>query len=200
MAKENANNTIDEMDKPLPLWVIILLPIYGGVFLALITFPIAKDWGWPEGWAFVITFAINVGISYFYINKKNPRVLRNRMKLKKEGLTAGLKKSAGSDKFILPITSVGFFGAVIFLGLNHRYGWTSIPFAVEMIGLAAANAGLIIMDVAILQNAFASKILDINKGQELVDTGLYAISATLSIRVPSYGSRRCQSHWDRGGG
>ena len=37
------------------------------------------------------------------------------------------------------------------------------------------------MDIAILQNAFASKILDINKGQELIDTGLYA-----HVRHPLY--------------
>ena len=181
MAKASVNNPVDEMDKPLPLWVMIILPIYGGVFLALITFPIANDWGWLEGWAFVITFVINIAVSYVYINKKNPRVIRNRMKVKKEGITARTKKSAGSDKFIVPITGLGFFGAMILSGLNHRYGWTSIPFAVEMIGLAVVNAGMIIMDIAMLQNAFASKLLDIKKGQELVDTGLYA-----HVRHPLY--------------
>ncbi len=181
MTKGNVNNTVDKMDKPLPLWVMIIIPIYGGVFLALITFPVAKDWGWLEGWAFVITYAINIGVSYFYINKKNPRVIRNRMKLKKEGLTAATRKFAGSDKFIFPFAALGIFGAMIIPGLNHRYGWASIPFVVEMIGLAVVNAGMIIMGIAMLQNAFASKILDINKGQELVDTGLYA-----HVRHPLY--------------
>ena len=43
------------------------------------------------------------------------------------------------------------------------------------------NVGLVIMNIAVLQNSFASKILDINKGQTLVDTGLYA-----HIRHPLY--------------
>ena len=51
----------------------------------------------------------------------------------------------------------------------------------EMIGLAVANVGLIIMDIAILQNAYASKLLDINKGQELIDTEMYA-----HVRHPLY--------------
>jgi protein-S-isoprenylcysteine O-methyltransferase Ste14 len=181
MAKENVNKPVDEMDKPLPLWVMIILPIYGGVLLALITFPIAKDWRWLEGWAFVITFVINIAASYFYINKKNPRVIRNRMKLKKEGLTSITKKSAGSDNFILPFLSVGFFGALILPAFDHRYGWSSIPFMVEMIALVLTNIGMIIMDIAMLQNAFASKLLDIKKGQELIDTGLYA-----HVRHPLY--------------
>jgi protein-S-isoprenylcysteine O-methyltransferase Ste14 len=40
---------------------------------------------------------------------------------------------------------------------------------------------LIIMDIAILQNSFASKLLDINKDQMLIDTGLYA-----HVRHPLY--------------
>ena len=181
MVQKNAKDEIKTMDKHLPLWVMIIIPIYAGVFLSLLTFPIASDWGWLEGWAFIITFAINIGLSYFYINKNNPRVLRNRIKIKKEGLTTATKKSAGSDKCIMPFTGLGFIGAMILPGLDYRYGWTSIPFAVEMIGLAAVNAGAIIMDIAILQNSYASKLLDIKQGQKLVDTGLYA-----HVRHPLY--------------
>ena len=169
------------MDKPLSIWFILVIPVYVVVLLSVFLFPIAKDWGWFEAWAFITTFAINVLVSYFIINKKNPRVLRNRMKVKKEGLTSITKKSAGSDKFILPFLSVGFFGALILPAFDHRFGWSSIPFMVEMIALVLTNIGMIIMDIAMLQNAFASKLLDINKGQELVDTGLYA-----RVRHPLY--------------
>jgi len=43
------------------------------------------------------------------------------------------------------------------------------------------NIGLIIMGIAMVQNAFASKLLDINKGQKLIDTGLYG-----HVRHPLY--------------
>jgi len=181
MAKENLKNTVDKMDKPLPPWVILVIPIYAGAIFSVILFPIAKDWGWLEAWIYIIAFAINIGVSYFIINKKNPRVIRNRMKVKKEGLTSLTKWSAGSDKFILPILSVGFVGALILPAFDHRYGWSSMPFMVEMIGLVLSNAGMVIMDIAMLQNAFASKLLDINKGQELIDSGLYA-----RVRHPLY--------------
>ncbi|MBN1875822.1 MAG: isoprenylcysteine carboxylmethyltransferase family protein [Anaerolineae bacterium] len=169
------------LDKPFPLWWILLLPIYAGGFLSLFLFPVAGDWRWFEGWAYTLIFAINMGISYAIINQKNPRVLRNRAKLKKEGLTAATQKSAGSDRFIMPIMSVGFFGALIVPGLAHRFGWASIPLALEMAGLVLSNVGLVIMNIAILQNSFASKLLDINKDQVLIDTGLYA-----HVRHPLY--------------
>ena len=181
MEKENTRPKINPMDKPLPLWVILMIPIYVGGSFAIILFPIAQDWGWLEAWIFIITFAINITLSYFLINKENPRVIRNRMKVKKEGLTSFTKKSAGSDKYILHFLGIGFFGALILPAFDYRFEWTSVPFAVEMIGLVMVNAGTIIMDIAMLQNAFASKLLDINKGQTLIDTGLYA-----HIRHPLY--------------
>jgi len=181
MAKENVKNTIDKMDKPIPIWVILVIPFYAGALFSVILFPIAKDWGWLEAWLYIIVFAINIGVSYFIINKKNPRVIRNRMKVKKEGLTSLTKRSAGSDKFIMPILSVGFIGALILPAFDHRYGWSSTPFMVKMIGLVVSNAGMVLMDIAMLQNAFASKLLDINKGQTLIDTGLYS-----HVRHPLY--------------
>ncbi|MCJ7622187.1 MAG: hypothetical protein MUO76_01695 [Anaerolineaceae bacterium] len=162
------------MEKPLPLVVILLIPIYVVVMFSVILFPISKDWGWIEAWLFILMFSANITTSYFLINKKNPRVIRNRMKVKKEGLTSLTKKSAGSDAYILPFLSIGFLGALILPAVDFRLNWTSIPFIVEMIGLAVVNIGMIIMDIAMLQNAFASKILDINKGQTLIDSGLYA--------------------------
>ena len=179
MENETARDV--SLDEPLPLWLMLLLPVYAGAVLSLFLFPFAGDWRWFEGWALVITFAVNIGISYLIINQKNPRVLRNRMKLKKEGLTAATRKSAGSDRFVMPMMSVGFFGALIVPGLAHRFGWPTISLALEMIGLVGFNVGLIIMDVAILQNSFASKLLDINKDQVLIDTGLYA-----HVRHPLY--------------
>jgi protein-S-isoprenylcysteine O-methyltransferase Ste14 len=179
MEKETARD--ESMDKPLPLWFTLSIPIWAGGLLAISCFPAAGDWCWLEGWAFIITFAINIGIGYIIINKRNPRVLRNRAKLKKEGLTDATKESAGSDRYIMPIMSVGFFGAFILPGLAYRFGWPSIPIAIEIAGLVLFNAGLIVMNAAILQNSYASKVLDINKGQVLVDTGLYA-----HVRHPLY--------------
>jgi protein-S-isoprenylcysteine O-methyltransferase Ste14 len=169
------------MDKPLPLWFMVIMPFYAGGILALLLFPAAGDWKWLNGWAYIITFALNITISYSIINKENPRVLRNRMKLKKKGLTSATRQSAESDRFLMPFMGVGFFGAFILPGLAHRYGWSSISLPLEIAGLVLTNVGLIIMNVAILQNSYASKLLDINQGQVLVDTGLYA-----QVRHPLY--------------
>ena len=181
MSDETLPNKIDKMDKPLPLWGIALIPVYISALFIIILFPLAQDWGWIEAWLFIISFVVNFTISYYLINKKNPRVIRNRMKTKKSGITEKTKKSSRSDRFIMPFLSIGFFGAIILPPFDYRFQWTTIPFYGEMIGLGILNFGLVIMDFAMVQNAYASKILDINKDQKLINTGLYA-----HVRHPLY--------------
>ena len=181
MSTETSQNDIDKYDKPLPLWSRALIPVYISIMFIIILFPFAQDWAWIEAWLFIISFVINITISFYLINKKNPRVLRNRMKVKKVGVTEKTKSSAGSDKFIMPLLSIGFIGALILPIFDYRNQWSSIPFTMEIIGLVFFNIGLVIMDIAMVQNAYASKLLDINKDQKLIDTGLYS-----HVRHPLY--------------
>jgi len=81
----------------------------------------------------------------------------------------------------MPILAIGFIGAMILPVFDYRYQWSSIPFIVEIIELVILNIGIAIMDIAMVQNAYASKLLDINKGQKLIDTGLYG-----HVRHPLY--------------
>ncbi|MFN2145410.1 MAG: methyltransferase family protein [Anaerolineales bacterium] len=170
-----------DLDKPLPLIFMIFLPVYTGGLLAVAIFPLAGDWRWLEGWIFCISIGVILTIGFAYINKVNPRVLRNRMKTKKEGLTAITRRSAGSDRWIMPVMSIGFFTALMLPAWAHRQGWANLSFPVEMLGVLVMNIGVVILMVAMLQNAFASKILDINQDQQLVDTGLYS-----KVRHPLY--------------
>jgi len=181
MSNETPQNENNKSDKPLPLWTIALIPVYISVLFIIMFFPLAQDWLWIEAWLFTISFVINMTISFYLINKKNPRVLRNRMKVKKVGVTEKTKSSAGSDKFIMPILAIGFIGALLLPVFDYRNQWSSIPFTVEIISLVVTNIGLIIMDLAMVQNAYASKLLDINKDQKLIDTGLYS-----HVRHPLY--------------
>jgi protein-S-isoprenylcysteine O-methyltransferase Ste14 len=171
----------NKLDQPLPLWFMIILPFYAGGFLALLLLPAAGDWRWLEAWLVIISFAIVTTIFYTIINNRNPRVLRNRMKFKREGLGDEKETTAARDLVVMILLGLGFFGYLILAAFDHRYGWSNVPFGMEIIGLLLVNTGYVIMNFAMLQNAFASKLLDINQDQQLIDTGLYA-----QVRHPLY--------------
>ena len=172
---------IDKLDQPLPIWFIPFILIYMAVIFSLLVFLPAGDWAWLEGWIAVVSLSLVMTISMAILNQQNPRVLRNRMRMKKEGLNQETEKPASSDRFILPITGIGFLGAIIVPALGHRFGWYTLPFGVALFGMVMMNLGTTLVFVALNQNAHASKILDINKGQVLVDTGLYG-----KVRHPVY--------------
>ena len=170
-----------KLDQPFPWWFILLIPIYVVGALSLMLFPFAGDWSWLNGWLFLISLALNITIGYAIINQKNPRVLRNRAKLKKTGLTDKTRQAASSDRFIYPMMALGYFGAMILSSLGHRFGWVSLTLPIVLAGAVFLNVGVAIMNITQFQNAHASKVLDINEGQVLVDTGLYA-----HVRHPLY--------------
>lgn len=66
------------------------------------------------------------------------------------------------------------FGSIANADLNNFYKWGNVPLWIELIALIISNMGMLIVEKTQLENAYASKILDINKDQILIDSGLYA--------------------------
>lgn len=176
-----SNEAMDKLDQPYPFWLMLVYTVYLVGVMMLFTFPAAGTLNWLEGWLFVGTFCVHMTIYMFYTNQKNPRVLRNRSKTKKEGITAATKKSADSDRIVFPLLGIGMFGSVVVAGLGYRWGWYMLPLWATLMGTVLMHIGVYILNLATIQNAFASKLLDINKGQVLIDTGLYA-----HVRHPLY--------------
>ena len=119
MPQKIPQNNISKDDTPLPLWVIAILLLWITFVFIVIFILIAQDWAWIEAWLVMITFDINMTSSFYLINKKNPRVIRNRARLRKIGITEKTKSAAGSDKFIIPFLAIGFAGAIILPIFDH---------------------------------------------------------------------------------
>ena len=184
------STVVDKMDKPLPWYFIAIVPIYGSVFIAICVFPLATwswnpfAWTWIEGWVFLIVFAVWMYLYVSFLNKRDPRVLRNRMKHRKEKKMEDetSKQASASDKWILPLFGLAFFLTFIITDLDHLLNWSIMfPILLEIIGFVILGIGLYLIALAQLQNAYASKVLDIREGQKLIDTGLYA-----HVRHPLY--------------
>ncbi|MFW9952431.1 MAG: methyltransferase family protein, partial [Candidatus Thorarchaeota archaeon] len=148
---------------------------------------------WLEAWTYLIIFFVTFSPILIVLNNKNPEILINRMKLKKQMIRKEkgkaveekdvASKASGTDKVIFPLLSVSFLAVFVIPALNKRYNW-SIPLIwVEIIGFLLLPISLYIIYRVMLENAYASKILDIRKdsGQKLIDSGPYAI-----VRHPMY--------------
>jgi protein-S-isoprenylcysteine O-methyltransferase Ste14 len=66
-------------------------------------------------------------------------------------------------------------------GLDHRFGWSSVPVAVVIIGDLLVAAGLVLAQWAVIQNGYAAATITVEDEQPLVSTGLYGL-----VRHPLY--------------
>jgi protein-S-isoprenylcysteine O-methyltransferase Ste14 len=159
------------------------LLIMAGIFSVVIQMPLlffpAGRWDWIEGWIYLIMFFIFIISELLILNQKNPEVIANRMKMKKKKLA----KSQGSDKWLFPLISITFISIFLVPAFDLRYSWTIVPFYVEIVGFIFLAIAFYFLFRSMLDNAYASKVLDIRKesGHKVIDTGVYSI-----VRHPMY--------------
>ena len=103
---------------------------------------------------------------------KSPDRLRKRLdageKLKAQGMVVRLSAL---------MFCVGFSVA----GHDYRFGWYTLPRSVSLGAAAVFLAGYALYGTVIAQNPFLSRTVEVQQGQYVVDTGLYAV-----VRHPMY--------------
>lgn len=107
-----------------------------------------------------------------YFLKKDPRFLERR--------TRGMEK-VREQKLIQLINLPVFMAAFIIPGLDRRYGWSAVPAEVIIITDAVILGGYLIIFLVFRENSYASRIVEVDKAQEVITTGLYSI-----VRHPMY--------------
>jgi protein-S-isoprenylcysteine O-methyltransferase Ste14 len=125
----------------------------------------------------------NVPWFYFYtglvwgsaglINTMAPRELvRERMKPPSD-------RDAQSRRIALPL----MIGHYVLAGLGVRFGWTPVPLAVRVTGLALVAAGMGFVGWTLLENPFASSAVRVqeDRGHRVITSGPYAL-----VRHPMY--------------
>ncbi len=70
---------------------------------------------------------------------------------------------------------------VVVSALDHRFGWSSVPTAICLVGDVLVACGLGVVALVIIQNSYAAATVRVQAGQKVVSTGLYGL-----VRHPMY--------------
>ena len=82
----------------------------------------------------------------------------------------------------IPLVSGVFMLLGFFLpGLDYRFQWSSVPIWLVVVSVIVFEFSYAMIVAVFAQNSYASRVVEIQEGQQLIDTGLYAI-----IRHPMY--------------
>lgn len=134
---------------------------------------------WPAGtlsfwnaWLFISILFIPMFFVGAVLMVKNPQLLQRRLKS---------RETLADQDAVVKLSGLMFLCGFALAGLNHRFRWSVLPRAVSM-GAAALFLLAYLMYAEVLrENAYLSRIIEVQKGQRVIDTGLYAV-----VRHPMY--------------
>ena len=153
---------------------------FGGLFflvlvLALALFLPAGTLNYWQAWLFLVVWTVSVLAITLYLMKKDPALLERRVAA---GPVAEQQKS---QQIIQSLASLAFVLMFVVPGLDRRFGWSSVPGALVIVGDILVAFGLYSVFLVFKENTFTSAIIAVGAEQKLISSGPYAI-----FRHPMY--------------
>jgi protein-S-isoprenylcysteine O-methyltransferase Ste14 len=146
--------------------------IPGIIVISFLLFIPAGTIGYWNAWLFMGVLFIPMLFVIAYLMIRDPDLLSKRMNTNEKEKT---------QKKVVLLTSLIFLSAFIISGLDYRFQWSEVPLTLVIISAFIVLTGYIIFFLVMRQNSYASRVVEIQENQRVIDTGLYAI-----VRHPMY--------------
>lgn len=151
----------------------VIFRFLGALVAVLILFFLpAGTFAYWQAWLYIAVLFIPMLFVLYYLVKYDPGLLERRMRM---------REKQTEQKLIVKLSYIPFLLAFILPGFDQRFGWSHVPWG----GILAADI-LVILGYGIIflvfrENRYASRIIEVEKGQTVIQSGPYAV-----IRHPMY--------------
>ena len=146
--------------------------ILGLLITAALLFVPAGTFRFWNAWALICALFIPMFLAGSFMLFKAPELLRRRLKAK--------EKQAG-QKGVIAWSGLLFVAAFVLAGLGRRFGWYMLPRIVSVQGIGWFLIGYGYFALALMENEYLSRTVEVQEGQRVVDTGVYE-----TVRHPMY--------------
>lgn len=146
--------------------------LYVFVAISAIIFLSAWSLHYWQAWMFLAVFMVLISAIFLYLAKNDPNLLARRIKTTEKEM---------SQKIIQFLVNLVFTAVIVVSALDHRFVWSAISPKFVLIGDALVAFGLLIIFFVFKENTFTAQIVDVESGQKVISTGLYAV-----VRHPMY--------------
>jgi len=144
----------------------------GLLMVGLLIFLPAGTFSYTSGWLLIGLLFGPMLIAGFVMLFKAPDFLARRLDAKEKQAT---------QKGVLAFSGLMFIAGFVVAGLDFRFGWSKMPLTVVMIASVLFLAAYALYAEVMRENAYLSRTIKVEEGQEVVDTGLYGV-----VRHPMY--------------
>ena len=146
----------------------------GLVAFGLLLFLPAGTFHYWQAWVFLAVFALSTWIPSVYLMRTNPAALERRMR-------GPLAETRTLQRIVIAVIFVCFPAMFVVSALDHRFGWSTVPASMSLVGDALVATGLILDMLVVIQNGYAAVNVVVESGQRLISSGLYRL-----VRHPMY--------------
>lgn len=127
---------------------------------------------YSRGWLFLGLLFIPILIVGVTLLIKDPELLLKRLEM---------KENEKVQQGIVTISGLSLIASFIVAGLDFRYGWSHMTNSIVAIASIILLVGYALYAEVLRENIYLSRVIEVQAGQHVVDTGLYAI-----VRHPMY--------------
>ena len=140
--------------------------------VGLMLFLPAGSLGFWQGWLLMATLFVPMFVAGVVMILKRPELLRKRLSAKERNAT---------ERGVVKLSGLLFVTSFVVAGLNWRYGWLILPDWAVWVAAAILLLSYLAYAEVMRENAYLSRIVEVQEGQRVVDTGLYGV-----VRHPMY--------------
>ncbi len=146
--------------------------ICGLLVVALLVFLPAGSLNYIRGWAFMSILFIPIFILGTVLLINAPDLLKKRLEYKEE---------QNAQKGVVAFSGLIFIIGFIVAGLDFRFGWSKVSMFVTIIAVLIFLVSYGLYAEILRENAYLSRTVNVQEGQEVIVSGLYGI-----VRHPMY--------------
>ena len=146
--------------------------LMGLVLVGVLIFIPAGTIHFFNGWLLVAVLFVPMLIAGVVMALRSPALLSKR-------LNANEKEA--EQKSVVALSGIMFVAAFVVAGFNYRYSWMVMPAWAVWSAVALFLLSYIMYAEVLRENAYLSRTIEVQKGQKVVDTGLYGV-----VRHPMY--------------
>jgi len=142
------------------------------IVLGLLILVPAGTFNFWQVYVYLAVLVIPMIFVLFYFLKNDPVFLERRTRA---------KEKEKAQKIIQIVFSAIFLSGFVIPGLDKRFGWSDIPINFVLITDLIILSGYLLIFFVFRQNSYASRVVEVDKSQKVITTGLYSI-----VRHPMY--------------
>ena len=146
--------------------------LLGVVLVGLLIFLPAGTFLFINGWLLMGILFVPMFFAGIVMMIKNPELLKKRL---------NAKEKQKEQSLVVKLSGLMFLMGFIVAGLGVRFEWYTLPKSVVICAAVVFLAAYILYAEVLRENAYLSRIIEVQENQKVIDTGLYGI-----VRHPMY--------------